>query len=81
MPDSVLATPKNDRKSAKHTICALTVVQTADAIKVTKVLDGTSNGNKFLLDGGEGIYHSDNHAPEKCKGQLKPKRLVLVQWL
>ena len=68
---------KGNRKSAKQMICTLIVVQTADAIEVRKVQDGTSNTKKFPLDGGEGIYHTDNHIPGKCKGQLKGKRLVL----
>ena len=58
-------------------ICTLTVAQTADAIEVTKVQDGTSNTNKLPLGGGEGIYHTDNDIPGNRKGQLKGKRLVL----
>lgn len=53
------------------------VVQTADAIEVSNVRDGTSNTIRFPLDDGEGTYHTDSHILGKCKGQLKGKRLVL----
>lgn len=69
-------TAKKGNRNAKQMICTLIVVQTADAIEVTKVQDGTSNTNKSRWV-WEGIYHTDNHLPGKCKGQLKGKRLVL----
>jgi hypothetical protein len=70
---------KHPSKSDKNVVETLTVVQTANAIEVTRVINGKSNTNKFPLDGGQEIYRIQNQAVETgtCKGHMKGNQLFL----
>jgi hypothetical protein len=72
-----LTPPKHASKSTKATTYTLTAVQTANAIVVTRIADGKSTTNTFPLDGGEGIYHTENQTPGTCKGHFKGNELFL----
>lgn len=62
---------KGDFEFSKDDVWTLTVVQSADAIEVTRVMDGRASKNRFPLDGVEGDYTSPTGVAGKCKGQLK----------
>jgi len=72
-----LTTAKYDSKSGKDVIETLTVVQTANAIEVTRVLNGKSNTNRFPLDGAEGGYFTEDQTKGTCKGRMKGNHLFL----
>jgi hypothetical protein len=64
-------------KPAKGEVWVLRVNQSESAIEVTRVLNGRQYVNKFPLDGSEGAYVSPGGPTGTCKGQLKPKYLIL----
>ena len=64
-----------DAKKAKG--WTLHVVQTATAVEVSKVADGSENKNVFPLDGTAGPCVSSGGVAGTCKGQLKGKELNL----
>jgi hypothetical protein len=68
---------KGDFDFGKDTVWTLSVVQTAAAIEVTRVMDGRASMNRFPLDGTESGYTSPTGVQGKCKGQLKGKNLIL----
>jgi hypothetical protein len=68
---------KGDFDFSKDTVWTISVVQTAAAIEVTRVMDGRTSMNRFPLDGAEGGYTSATGVQGKCKGQLKGKNLIL----
>jgi len=62
---------EGDFDFSKDTVWTLSVVQTAAAIEVTRVMDGRMNKNRFPLDGTEGDYISPTGVKGTCKAQLK----------
>jgi hypothetical protein len=72
-----LTTAKYDSKSGKDVIETLTVVQTANAVEITRVLNGKSNTNRFPLDGAGGVYFTENQTKGTCKGRVKGNHLFL----
>jgi len=68
---------KGDFDFSRDTVWTLSVVQTAAAIEVTRVMDGRASVNRFPLDGAKGGYTSPAGVQGKCKGQLKGKNLIL----
>lgn len=68
---------KGDFEFSKDDVWTLSVMQTAAAVEVTKVMDGRASMNRFPLDGSEGAYTSATGVVGKCKGQLKGKTLIL----
>ncbi|MGB7753962.1 MAG: hypothetical protein WCF88_20590 [Candidatus Acidiferrales bacterium] len=72
-----LTPAKHVSKSVKEVIEALTVVQTVNAIVVTRITDGKPHTNTFPLDGGEGVCYTENHTKGTCKGHLKGNHLFL----
>jgi len=71
---------KGDFDFSKDTVWTITVVQTAAAVEVTRVMDGRASTNRFPLDGSEGDYTSPTGVKGKCKGELKgqPKGKTLL---
>ena len=72
-----LTPAKHVSKSVKELIEALTVVQTVNAIVVTRITDGKPHTNTFPLDGGEGVCYTENHTKGTCKGHFKGNQLFL----
>jgi hypothetical protein len=72
-----LTPAKHPSNSVKDVVETLTVVQTATAIEVTRVVDGKSNTNKFPLDGSDGIYYTENQTKGTCTGHFKGNQLFL----
>ena len=72
-----LTAAKHASKSLKDVFETLTVVQTANAVEVTRMVDGKSISNKFPLDGKEGIYYTENQTRGTCKGHMKGNQLFL----
>jgi hypothetical protein len=56
---------------------ALHVIQSEQAIEVTRTENGIRTTNRFPLDGSEGPYTSPSGKPGKGKAQLKSKELIL----
>jgi hypothetical protein len=53
------------------------VVQSNEAIEITKIEDGKRTSNRFLLDGSEGSFISSGGVTGKGKAAFKEKELVL----
>lgn len=63
--------------AGSETEVTLNVVQTDDAIEITKVEQGRKLTNRYPLNGSEGDYRTPTGVSGKCKAQLKDKLLVL----
>jgi hypothetical protein len=63
--------------TSSETEVTLHVVQTDDAIEITKVEQGRKLTNRYPLNGPDGDYKTPTGVPGKCKAQLKDKYLVL----
>src|SRR5437764_10239853 len=55
----------------------LNVVQTDDAIEITKLERGSTFTNRYPLTGSEGDYKTPTGVPGRCKAHLNDKLLVL----
>ena len=55
----------------------LTVVQTDQAVEITKEGPGGISSNRFLLNGSEQDCVTSNRVPARCKAQLKGKNLIV----
>jgi hypothetical protein len=71
-----LTPAKHASNSGKDMIETLAVVQTANAIEITRVVNGESESNEFRLDGREEACHNENRTGI-CKGHMKGSQLFL----
>lgn len=55
----------------------LEVVQSVDAIEITRVEQGSKTTNRFSLNGAEGDCVSPGDVAGKCKARIKGKTLIL----
>jgi hypothetical protein len=69
----VLTGGKGDFDGKKAKGWTLHVVQTSNAVEVSKVTDGSENKNVFPLDGTAGPCVTSRGVAGTCKGQLKGK--------
>jgi hypothetical protein len=71
-----LTPAKRASNSGKDVIETMTVVQSANAIEITRVVNGESESNEFRLDGREEACHNENRTGI-CKGHMKGSQLFL----
>lgn len=64
-------------KSADSTHSTLEVVQSDQAIEISRVASGKNTTSKCPFDGTEGEYTSSGGVPGKCKAKLKGRDLLI----